>query len=96
MSDKDIPYQTQEQIDEFLKSDNKNKEEWIYSLRQSHDEEEFIDLFDNAGQIIVKRFIFKGDNMLSEEIHVRGGALLDTVKKFFLENKQKIGDDSDE
>lgn len=90
MSEEKIPTQTQEQIDEFLKSDNKNKEKWIYSLRQSDDEEEFIDLFDNAGSIIIKRFIFKGDDMLSEEIHVKGGALLDTVKSFFLKAKQQI------
>lgn len=72
-----------------------NEKKWIYSLRQSDDEEETIELFDNAGQIIIKRFVFKEDDMLVEEIYIKGSALLNTIKEFFLENKQKIVDSNE-
>lgn len=71
------------------------KEKWIYSLRQSHDEEETIELFDNAGSIIIRRFIFDGDDMLSEEIHVKGGALLEIIEHFFLVFKQGVRDSNE-
>ena len=63
---------------------------WIYILRQSEDEEETIDLFDNAGSIIIRRFIFKGNDMLSEEIHINGGVLRDTIHKYFETKRQEI------
>jgi len=72
-----------------------SENEWIYSLRQSNDEEDTIELFDNAGSIIIRRVVFKEDenDMLSEEIHIKGGALLNIIETFFLENKQKIKGD---
>jgi len=75
-----------------------SRNEWIYSLRQSNDEEETIELFDNAGSIIIRRFVFKGDDddMLSEEIHVKGGALLNIIKSFFLETREQIKGATDE
>ena len=66
------------------------KEDWIYSLRLSDDEEEEIQLFDNAGEIILKRFIITYDEILMETIHVAGGELRETIHDYFNKKKKKI------
>lgn len=86
----EIPTQTQEQINEFL-SDKEEPNDWIYTLRQSEDKEETIDLFDNAGDIIIKRCIFEDDkDMLREELHVKGGALNDLIENYFNSRVEKF------
>lgn len=70
----------------------KEKQKWLYSLNQSEDEEDAIDLFDNAGEIKVKRFIFsKDDNyFLEESIHIKGGDLFKLIHNYFEEKKKEI------
>ena len=65
-------------------------EEWTYSLRQSDDEDELIELFDNAGQIIIRRFVFNGDDLLEERIFISGGLLYDLIHKYFTYKKNEI------
>ena len=70
----------------------KEKQKWLYSLNQSDDIEDAIDIFDNAGEIKMRRFVFSKDEhyFYEETIHVKGGDLFELIHNYFEEKKKEI------
>ena len=72
----------------------KARETWLYTLNQNQEDDYKYDIgiYNNAGQIKIKRFVFElnGDDMLEECIYVDPKELEKIIHQFFERKAKKI------